>query len=389
MKPILLQHLAVSTTAALNVLFSGAPAIAATFGQKEVDQSQFVVVAAPIGTTDSYKLLILEQISDERDCWRESGANPTVVDPLLLSFDFSGICRRYTDSNGYSIRMDGQDKALEYNLRVVRQDNDVVLLGVEVDDDETDADPPELAIGSTNGIAPGFLKINLDPRWRLTRRTFENKALGHVYMTRGGAAFSDIANDIYAEEITAAVNLGFIAGFEDNTFRPTATLTREQLVSMVVEALNKQPNIEINVPSQVSSSPFSDVEPSRWSAAKIQFAQANNIVSGYGDGRFRPTQPVTRAELIAVLRRAAEFSRSRQGLDTTLPSTQEPQSFGDTAGHWANSVVQEMSAYCGVASPLSEQGNQFRPDTAAQRNYAAAATLRMLQCSPGEATQAS
>jgi hypothetical protein len=39
-----------------------------------------------------------------------------------------------------------------------------------------------------------------------------------------------------------------------------------------------------------------------------------------------------------------------------------------------------MSAYCGVASPLNETGNAFNPNQAARRNYAAAATLRMLNC---------
>jgi hypothetical protein len=39
-----------------------------------------------------------------------------------------------------------------------------------------------------------------------------------------------------------------------------------------------------------------------------------------------------------------------------------------------------MSAYCGVASPLNETGNAFSPNLAARRNYAAAATLRMLNC---------
>ncbi|MEG4913698.1 S-layer homology domain-containing protein [Microcoleus sp. B7-D4] len=37
---------------------------------------------------------------------------------------------------------------------------------------------------------------------------------------------------------------------------------------------------------------------SRWSAGKVLFARDNKIVSGYQDGTFKPTQPVTRAELM-------------------------------------------------------------------------------------------
>jgi hypothetical protein len=42
-----------------------------------------------------------------------------------------------------------------------------------------------------------------------------------------------------------------------------------------------------------------------------------------------------------------------------------------------------MSAYCGVASPLNETGTNFAPDEPAKRNYAAAATVRMLDCVSG------
>jgi len=48
--------------------------------------------------------------------------------------------------------------------------------------------------------------------------------------------------------------------------------------------------------------------------------------------------------------------------------------------------VGQMSSYCGVASPLNERGSDFAPDSAAQRNYAAAATLRMLNCVKGQPT---
>ncbi|MBE9182650.1 S-layer homology domain-containing protein, partial [Oculatella sp. LEGE 06141] len=194
-------------------------------------------------------------------------------------------------------------------------------------------------------------------------------------------SFRDIGNDIYAGEIRQAVQLGFISGFpEDNTFRPQTPLTREQLVSMVLESLRQVPNANVTIPTQTSTNPFSDVNASRWSAAKIQFARNNNIISGYQDGTFRPTQPVTRAEMMAVLRRTAEYARTLQGRSTTLEARQQPRAFSDTSGHWANSLITQMSTYCGVASPVNETGTTFAPNSPAQRNYAAAATLRMVNC---------
>jgi hypothetical protein len=206
-------------------------------------------------------------------------------------------------------------------------------------------------------------------------------------------SFRDISNDIYAKEIQEAVKRGFIAGFPaDNTFRPQLDLTREQLVSIVIDALSKLPVSSSTVPSdppsasfpEVTKRPYRDVVVTRWSAAKINWARDNKLIFGYKDGSFRPTQRVNRAELLAVLRRAAEYGAVTQGSGLELLPQQPPIAFSDTSNHWANSLIAKMSSYCGVASPLNETGNAFSPDSAARRNYAAAATLRMLKCVNGE-----
>lgn len=210
-----------------------------------------------------------------------------------------------------------------------------------------------------------------------------------VAATPGNAAssrFRDITNDVYQQEINAAVERGLIAGFEDNTFRPQATLTREQLVSMVMDALSQLPNYTgapitpplVDVVPTTNS--FGDVDASRWSAAKIQVAHNLQIVSGYPDGSFRPNQPVTRAELIRVLRNAAAYGQVIQGGSQEIRDVWQPRTFNDIEGHWASDSITLLSGYCGVASPLNEAGNAFAPNTAARRNYAAAATLRMLRC---------
>lgn len=403
-----ISTLAVATaTVAIGTFASCLPAIAASpFSQHEVDQNKFVAVASPIAGGSSHQLLVLEQVSNSRACWSESGNEPVTINPLLIDFDFTGICSRSTDSNGYSIRVNGEDLGLQYSLRIVERDGDMLLVGAPFS-----RDGDEIVIGHTDGATDGFAKIKLYDGWRFTKRMYDGRVLGHVYLTYEGDlaanpgtddddddtgsndgdndttyAFRDIANDIYADDIQEAVQLGFIAGFpEDGTFRPQASLTREQLVSIVLGALDELPGVNLQVPASTSSSPFRDVSTSRWSAAKIKFAQENNIVSGYmEDGTFRPAQPVTRAELMAVLRRAAEYAESLEEEGTELTGTQNPVQFSDTSSHWANSLINQMSSYCGVASPLNEQGNRFAPDQAAQRNYATAATLRMMNCVEGE-----
>ncbi|MDW8202691.1 MAG: DUF3747 domain-containing protein, partial [Cyanobacteriota bacterium SKYGB_h_bin112] len=158
------------------------PAIAVQFDQREVNQRQFILVAAPYGN-GLHQLLILEQLSNRRQCWREYGSNPIMVEPLLLNFDFTGICNRSTDSNGYSLRIGGQDLGLQYGLRLVQQNNDLVLVAYPF----RDRTLPTLELGRTNGIPNGFGKIILDPGWRLTQRVYQRRALPHLYLTRDNA----------------------------------------------------------------------------------------------------------------------------------------------------------------------------------------------------------
>jgi N-acetylmuramoyl-L-alanine amidase len=164
------------------LVWPNAPSQAVTFGQTEVDQSNFVAVAVP-HSSGYYTLLVLEQRTDKKPCWRESGSGPTRIEPLLLNFNFTGICGRSTDSNGYSIRAAGQDLGMKYQLSLQKKKNDVLLLGLPARSGKGKA----IELGRTHGIRSGFLKISLNRGWRFTKRTYNGKALGHIYLSRDSA----------------------------------------------------------------------------------------------------------------------------------------------------------------------------------------------------------
>ncbi|MGL5084057.1 MAG: DUF3747 domain-containing protein [Microcoleaceae cyanobacterium] len=162
---------------ALLALGSGIKTAAVEFGQKEVDQSRFIAIAVP--RRYGHSLVIVEQVSDSRPCWQESGNRPVQVDPLLLSFDFTGICGRATDGNGYSVRIGDKDLALTHTLSVQGTENDIVLVATS----RVDVYAAPIVIGRTDGFSPGFSKIILEPGWRFTKRTYNDKAVGHIYFT--------------------------------------------------------------------------------------------------------------------------------------------------------------------------------------------------------------
>jgi len=84
---------------------------------------------------------------------------------------------------------------------------------------------------------------------------------------------------------------------------------------------------------------------------------------------------------MAVLCRAAEFGFYARGRNRDLVAKEPSKTFSDTQNNWAASIFTLLSSYCcSVASALNEIGARFAFDDSAQRNYAAAATLRILKC---------
>ncbi|MEL4896649.1 DUF3747 domain-containing protein [Crocosphaera sp. Alani8] len=381
---------------------------ASTFSETALDQDRVTAIARPYGE-GKYDLLVIEQIPDKRDCWAESGSNPVLIDPLLLNYDFTGICRRSTDSNGYSIRLDGNDLGLDYLLRLVPRGGELVLVGTP-----RTAGYSEIVLGSTNGMAQGFMKIDLYPGWQFTKRTYQDKVLGHFYFSGSQAAiaaggdlpdtppatttqvaaessqttFTDIDDNIYQAQITEAVKMGLVSGFEDDTFRPNQPVTREQLISMAVDAIGTVYKVDLNATPERDVIPFKDVDSSRWSARKIKWAQWNFLNVGNPNNTLQPNEPISRAELVDTMRRMAIHLKNQLDLPRELQQTQEPVAFSDTSGSWAKTVISQMSGYCGVATPLNEEGTEFAPDEQATRDYTATAMIRVLECVKAEAQQA-
>lgn len=155
-------------------------ALGSLFGAGELDAQRFIVVAAPIGSGSRSQLNIYEQVSGKRPCFEVAPGKPAMVNPLLSSFDFTGICGRYIDGNGYSLRVGGSDLATVYRLSVLTEAADTLLMALPT----RAGAGPEMVVGRAFGTAKGFLKLELEPGWRLMRRQFGGRSLGHLYLYR-------------------------------------------------------------------------------------------------------------------------------------------------------------------------------------------------------------
>ena len=173
-------------TVGLALAATSVPAVLAQgslFTAVPVELSNFVLVSAPIGQGERSQLNIYEQRTTKRPCFAVAAGSPAMVDPLLSTFDFTGLCNRYIDGNGYSLRIGGDDLGTRYRLTVVNTGSDMELLAAPT----RDRSQPTFLIASTGGSGSDFLKFNLEPGWTLMRRGYGNKTLGHIYVYRDSA----------------------------------------------------------------------------------------------------------------------------------------------------------------------------------------------------------
>lgn len=92
---------------------------------------------------------------------------------------------------------------------------------------------------------------------------------------------------------------GLFSGTSKTNFTPGGDMTRGMLVT-VLHRLEGFPAI-------TSHNIFSDVPGNSWYKDAIIWAYSNNIVSGYGNGKFGPDDPVLREQIAAILYRYAKY----------------------------------------------------------------------------------
>ena len=83
-------------------------------------------------------------------------------------------------------------------------------------------------------------------------------------------------------------------------FYPESSLTRGEAVTLLARLTVDGEGKNLYTWEEGTGG-FSDVSPGNWYSSYVHFAQKYGIVRGYNDGTFRPTQAVSRAELVKMV----------------------------------------------------------------------------------------
>ena len=143
------------------------------------------------------------------------------------------------------------------------------------------------------------------------------------------AAFTDVPADLWCHDaVMTAVERGWFLGTGQDTFRPDDPMTRGMLVTVLYRMAGS--------PAAKTAGAFADVAADRCCAGAVAWAAEQEIVTGYGDGTFRPDMPMTRQQMAAVLARYAE----REGLDTGTRTELSGFADGAAVGGWARPAME-------------------------------------------------
>lgn len=118
--------------------------------------------------------------------------------------------------------------------------------------------------------------------------------------TAFAGTFEDVTDAATAKAVDALSSLGISNGYPDGTFKPEGSITRAEMVKLLVVALGHE-----DLASGAKSS-FSDAQ-GKWFDGYAAVAQAIGITNGTGAGKFNGDSKITYSEVITMVLRALGY----------------------------------------------------------------------------------
>lgn len=114
--------------------------------------------------------------------------------------------------------------------------------------------------------------------------------------------FTDVGNTYdYYEEVSSLVALELLAGYEDGSFKPNATITRAEFSAVIARALGMSTFVTPTDLSSVFSDMTNEDGSYHWSSGFVSFAYKKEIILGMGDGTFCPDNPITYEQAVKMI----------------------------------------------------------------------------------------
>lgn len=197
-----------------------------------------------------------------------------------------------------------------------------------------------------------------------TAKATEAKTTTKAKETLPAGVYTDTKDNWARDAIQAMSQAGYLSGYSDNTFKPSAQITREQAAAIYGKVLQHNLNEQelADIVTKESATSYSDVEADRWSNSAIKLVSAAGVMQGTSKTAFTPSKTMNREEFVAS---AASLAKK---LNITTPVKTEKIRFKDEDSISLDYVadINYMAERGIVASGTTENFNPKQPVTRAQ-----------------------
>ncbi len=164
------------------------------------------------------------------------------------------------------------------------------------------------------GFVSGYEDGTFKPDRTITRAEF-SKLINNALNTNKKASinFTDVGSkDWFYEEIQKSVASGFFSGYENNTFRPSNPIKREEAAKVVSSAIATG-GIEGEGATLLSD--YGTIQ--EWAKISVNSVYNKGYILGYPEGTYRPSKALTRAEAVKIIYEIIENENIELGFNIT------------------------------------------------------------------------
>lgn len=123
------------------------------------------------------------------------------------------------------------------------------------------------------------------------------------------ATFTDITDPDVAVAAGVLESMGIVSGVREGEFSPDTQLTRAQFCVLIIHTMGKKDLVN----TYAQKSLFTDVKPGSWYTGYVNLAYSLNLLSGYGNGKFGPDDPITYGQAATLLLRVLSYTSAEIG----------------------------------------------------------------------------
>ncbi|MDO5142359.1 MAG: S-layer homology domain-containing protein [Eubacteriales bacterium] len=179
------------------------------------------------------------------------------------------------------------------------------------------------------------VKIDKDGSAQVVQKSYHNKGsvtfeaeVGATYqLVDDVGSFDDVKpGDWFKDAVAYTAARTLMQGTGEKRFSPNENTSRGQLVTILYRLEGTPENKTENI--------FTDVESGKYYTEAVVWANANEIVGGYGDGSFGAEDPVIREQLATILYRYAGAPKT-DGILEQFKDAGKAGKYAETALKWA------------------------------------------------------